>query len=272
MVLTDPVPVAVVLVVAVPAAFVVAYGASELRLASHLLRSRPDSVLETTEGGPVELRGEARPVRGTVEAPFSGADCLACVYEVEEYRSSGKSSSWQTIDSGEEYVPFLVDDGSASVLVEPPGADFRLSRDGRVEVEGGTRPPERIARYIDSDDDIDSQDTSIDLRVFELKTGNDRRFAEYRLDPGSEVHVLGIARHDTTVATRSGQVNAAVGVGEAILDPNRWVRLRHRFVGYPFLISDRSERRLGLKAALVGTASVLAGVGVVAAVLVFLRL
>lgn len=267
---TNPISVAVLAVVAVPAAFVVAYGASELRLAIHLLRSRPGSVLETTEGGPVELRGEARPVRGTVEAPFSGTECLACIYEVEEYRSSGKSNSWATIDSGEEYVPFLVDDGSASVLIEPPGADFRLSRDARLEVEGGTRPPERIARYIEADEEIDSQNTAIDLRVFELKTGNDRRFVEYRLDPGSEVHVLGIARHDTTVASRSGQVNAAVGVGEAILDPSRWIRLRHRFAGYPFLISDRSERRLGLKAALVGAASVLAGVGVVAAVLVFL--
>lgn len=270
MVLTDPISVAVVLVVAVPAAFVVAYGASELRLAACLLRSRPDTVLETTEGGPVELRGEARPVRGTVEAPFSGAKCLACVYEVEELQSSGKSNDWKTIDSGAEYVPFLVDDGSASVLVEPPGADFRLSRDGRVEVEGGTRPPERIARYIDSDEEIDTQNTTIDLRLFELETGNDRRFAEYRLEHGSEVHVLGTARHDTTVATRSGQVNAAVGIAETALDPSWWARFRHDLAGFPFLISDRSERRLGLKAALVGTASVLAGVGVVAAVLLVL--
>lgn len=248
----------------------VGYGASELRVAIHLLRSQPGSVLDATDSGPIELRGEARPADGTIEAPFSGADCLVCVYEVEEYRSSGKSSSWQTIDSGEEYVPFLLGEDSASVLIEPPGADFRLSRDDRIEIDGGTRPPERIARYIDEDEDIDSQNTSINLRVFELKTGNDRRFTEHRLDPGREAHVLGTARHDTTVATRSGQVNAAIGIDPAAIDPSRWARLRHRVFGYPFLISDRSERWLGLAAAFVGTGSILAGIAAVAAVLLWL--
>lgn len=270
MVSVDPFPAGALAIASAFALVAVSYGASELRVAAHLLRTRPASVLDATDGGPIELRGEARSARGTLEAPFSGTDCLVCVYEVEEYRSSGKSSSWQTIDSGEKYIPFLLSDGSASVLTEPPGADFRLTRDARIEVEGGTRPPDRIARYIESEDEVDSQDTSIDLGLFELTTGNDRRFVEYRLDPGSEVHVLGLARHDTTVATRSGQVNAAVGIDPDALDPSRWVRLRHRLFGHPFLISDRSERRLGITAALVGAGAVLAGVGAVAAVVLWL--
>lgn len=239
------------------------YAIGEFRLANRLLRVRPDSVFDATDGG-IELRGTAEPIDDGrfLRSPFTDRPCLVYEYEVEEYSSSGSNSSWRTIDSGVEYVPFRLADDSGSVLIEPPGADFRLERDARIDVDGGTEPPERIARFIEATDAVDCQNTTFDLRVFELKTGRDRRFTERLLVPGEEVHVLGTARYDTTVSRAPGQVNAAVGIDEAAVTDSRWRRVRHALFGDPFLISDSSERRLGLRAA----AGLVAGVIAIAAV------
>ena len=266
----DPIAIGILVLGSLASLGLLLYGVAELRLANYVLRSEPDSVLETTRGGPVELRGTAAPAVGTVRSPFTETPCLAYEYVVEEERESKNGADWTTVASGDEYRPFYLDDGSGSVLIEPPGADFRLEEDARIDVDGGTEPPAPIADFIARTDDVDCQNTSLDLRVFELETGNDRRFRERRLEVGAEVHVLGTARYDTTVSRKAGQVNAAVGAGEAATDARLGRRLRHRLLGYPFVVSDRTERGLGLRAGAIGLASIaaaaLAAVTVVAIV------
>lgn len=261
---TDPIFLLLFALVGAVALACLVYGVRELQFANHVLRSRPNSVLEATQGGPIELRGTANPAGGTLRSPFTDTPCLAYEYEVEEEYSTKNGTSWRTIDSGDRFVPFRLADDSGSVLIEPPGASVRLTAEDRVTVEGGTEPPAAIQRFIEANEDVDCQNTSMDLRIFELRTGSDRRFTERRLDVGEEVHVLGTARHDTTVSRRAGEVNAAVGIDEAALSDDRWVRLRHRLFGYPFVISDRSERSLGLRAALVGGGAIVGGLSLVA--------
>ena len=255
----DPVEIGIFVLGSLASLGLLVYGVGELRLATYVLRSRPDGVLETTDGGPVELRGTAEPAVGTVRSPFTRTPCLAYEYVVEEERESKHGTDWTTIASGDEYLPFYLDDGSASVLIEPPGADFRLREDDRIDVDGGTEPPEPIADFIARTDDVDCQNTALDLRVFELKTGNDRRFRERRLEVGEAVHALGTARYDTTVSSGAGQVNAAVGIGPDAIGSSLSRRLRHRLLGYPFVVSDGTERGLGLRAGATGIASVAAG-------------
>ncbi|MFC4543040.1 E3 ubiquitin ligase family protein [Halosolutus amylolyticus] len=265
MVAPSPSPVALVGLVVVAAGTLLAlvYGVRELRLASHVLRSRPDAVLDAPDGGPIQLRGTAKPAGGRVRSPFTDTSCLASEYVVEEARDSKHGRSWTTIASGERYVPFRLDDGSGSVLIEPPGADFRLEEHARIDVDGGRAPPEPIRAFIDRTEDVDSQNRRLDLRLFELRTGTDRRFRERVLEPGEEILVLGTARYDTTVSRRSGEVNAAVGIDERVLSDSRWIRLRHRLFGYPFVVSDSTERRLGLRAGLRGGGAVVAAVAVI---------
>ncbi|WP_436345842.1 E3 ubiquitin--protein ligase [Natronorubrum sp. FCH18a] len=244
------------------------YGIAELRLANRVLRSRPDAVLDTPNGGRVELRGTATSAGRLVRSPFTDTPCLAYTYGIEERRDSNNGTSWVTIASGDDYVPFRLEDDTGSVLIEPPGADFRLENDTRIDVDGGTEPPARIARYIEDSEDVDCQNSAIDLRLFELKTGTDRRFREWILESGEEIHVLGVARYDTTVSRDAGQVNAAVGIDEAALSESRLLRLRHHLFGDPFVVADSTERCLGLRAGAYGLGAViLAVVAVAAAVL-----
>ena len=240
-------------------AVALALGLRELRLAWRVLGNEPDSVLDAPDGGWVELVGTAQSDGGTIRSPFTDSECLVHEYEVEERRHDQHGPSWTTIATGRQSVPFRIEDDTGSARVEPPGADLRLSRERRITVDGGDRPPDPIARFIEADDRVDDQERSIDLRVIELETGKDRRFTERRLDVGEEVHVLGTARFDTTAGRRSGEVNAVVGLDEAALSGGRLRWYRHRLFGAPFLISDTGQRGTARRVALVGAAATLGG-------------
>jgi hypothetical protein len=219
------------------------YGLLQLWTAYRIYSRPPDDVMDVPSGGQIELEGTARPATGTVEAPFTGGECLVCDYEVEEYRSQGKGRSWQTIDEGRLVVPFLVEDGTGSVLVEPAGVRTNLSTAAEIDVDGGAEPPARIRRFIEATPDVDSENTSVDLKVIELNTGNDRRYVERRLDPGETVHVLGHARYGRDGLEYAGSVNALVGPrldGDA--DGSFVRRLRDRVGGPAFVVSDASGR------------------------------
>ncbi len=238
---------------------VLAYGLMELRLAWRILRTDPDAVLDAPNGGPVELVGVAERDDRTVRSPFTGTECLAYEYEVEQERHTRHGRTWERIASGREAVPFRLRDDTGSVLVEPPGADLRLGRAARITVEGGERPPEEIEQFIAADDRVDDQDRSIDIGPFELRTGKDHRFVERRLDVGEEVHVLGTARFDTSAARESGQVNAVVGIDRDALDRGRLGWYRYRIAGPPFLVSDSSERGTVKRIGVVGALAVAGG-------------
>ena len=256
----------------------VVFGARELVLAYRILSRDPDAVLDAPAGGPIELEGTVVADSDALSSPFTDTACVAYEYEVQEKRtrtqSTGKTTTtqtyWETIASGTEAIPFRLEDDTGNVLVDPTGADLRLSAERAVRVDGGTEPPERIARYIRDDDRVDDQNRSIDLRLFELQTGRDRKFVERRLDVGGPVHVLGYSQYDTTASREAGQVNAVVGAPESARSVSPWVRLRTRFVGPRFLVSDTSGRGAGFRIALPGLASALAGLVVLALALVIL--
>jgi hypothetical protein len=231
------------------------YGLHELWRSYRIYAREPDDVMDAPSGGRIELEGTARPAAGTVQGAFTGEESLLCEYAVEEYRSSGKSSSWQTIDEDTIAVPFLVDDGTGTVLVEPAGVRTNLSRDARIEVDGGAEPPARIRRFIEGNPDVDSENTSVDLKVIELNTGNKRRYVERRLDPDETVYVLGL-----------------VGPRLDADEDRSWVaRLQDRVAGREFVVSDADERGAAWRIAKPGLVALFIaalGVGVVALLLV----
>ncbi|WP_121822390.1 hypothetical protein [Halostella salina] len=167
------------------------------------------------EHGTVEVEGTAERHERSLVAPFSGEECLVCEYEVLELQSSGQSSSWNSIKQGGGSVPFAVSDGTGRLLVEPAGATLALD-EHVTRVDGGDRPPERIARWIEETPDVDSEEKTWDLRVIELKAGNDRKYVERRVDPGDAVHVYGTGEYRSW-SNAAGAVNAVVRDGSAPL-------------------------------------------------------
>jgi hypothetical protein len=227
-------------------------GGRRLATVYHILRNDPLPV-QALHGhrGPVEIVGRAdEGDDGTVEAPFTGSHCLAYTYEVEELRSRGKGQSWETLDDGMAGVDFVVDDGTGRVLVDPSGADISLESHS-VTVPPGTELPERLARFVAANENVDAQDRVIDLKVTQLEVGNKQRFTERRLDVGETVYVYGQATRGPSVEWGSNLVDALVGDGDATP---------------VFVISDTDERGTAWRIARGGLWR--AGIGVVAVAVV----
>lgn len=212
---TTPGGVAVVGGLALAGVLALAFAGRETGAVFRLLRGEETAVFDLTTGvtGPVRLSGHARQADGALEAPFTGTPCLAIRYAVLERRETRNGSSWVEVDSGVAAKPFLLDDGSESVLVEPDRVRLALDRSAEVAVDGGDRPPEQIREFVAESDDVDSEERSWSLFGLEIDVGDDRRYVEHRLDPGDAVTVFGEARDRQGLDTRSGQVNAVVTSG-----------------------------------------------------------
>lgn len=171
-------------------AVVTAVGVAYLRAYWKLRGIDPTDVIAVSadqEG--VELEGRAYPVGEAYQAPFSGTDAILCEWSAERYDTRGDDSSWRTIDSGQEYAPFLLDDGTGEIVVDPNGAEWTLDRDFDVQTDPESQPPLEIRRYL--------EDTSVDslYRTPEDERRTEkRRYRERRLDAGEEVYVYGPVR------------------------------------------------------------------------------
>jgi len=250
-------PLLVALVLLAVGGYLLYAGGSSLRTVGHILRNDPVPVRELHgHTGPVEVEGTARTADGeTVTAPFTGTPCLAYTYEVEELRSTGKSSSWRTLDEGMAGVDFVVEDDTGRVRVDPEGAEIRLG-DHTLRVGPGDELPERLARYVEQAEDIEKQDGSVDLGITELHLGNEQRFTERRLDRGESVYVFGQAARGPSTGWGSDPVDAVVSDGP----------------GTPvFVVSDTDERRTAWRFATDGLWRVAVGTVILAALLWFGR-
>jgi hypothetical protein len=189
-------------------------------LAVRLLRTSRVPVRELMEGTgrQVSLVGTAEAAAGhdPLVGPFSGRPSLVVGYEVEEERTSHDANTnttrrtWRTIDEGWAGVPFVLDDGTASVRVDPTDASFSVHLDESTRVAGGRTPPERIRTFIETNERVDSEGGGFDVGPLRLSSGRDRRYIEYRIETGDEVCVLGTPRADRGAV---GQVNAVVDGG-----------------------------------------------------------
>lgn len=174
-------------------------GAKKFGEAYRIHRNEPVSVREASrETGVDEFEGVVRPVDGEVfDAPFSGAPAVLSTYEVErrERRSGSSRSSrnrWRTETTGTIRRPFLVEDETGAVLVDPEGAAVDPADEPVEERTGGSLPEAVRLRLSTLTDELDLAD------VLAQEKSRTRRYSEGHIGPGDEVHVYG-----TQVAERT---------------------------------------------------------------------
>jgi hypothetical protein len=196
--------------------------------AYRVLTRDPLSVRDLSmQDGPIEVKGTAIAEDDqTVESPFTETACLAYEYEAQELKSSGQSSYWETLDEGSQSVPFILEDESGRVRVDPAGATLELE-DHTLRVSGGDEPPARIQQYIRETDEVERDTGSVDLLVTELDYGDDQRFIERRLDVGETAHIYGGVEPRQSGEWGSGLVDVVVTADETtdtyvISDSSEW--------------------------------------------------
>lgn len=186
---------------------------------------------DTTDAGAVSrtmdevaLSGTARPVDEPMSARFEDADTLLNSWQMAEY-SGGSGSGWVPQESGTDTEPFLLDDGTGAVLVDPEGAEWVIDVD-HTKVVDEDMPPRPIREFLAEVDRMPNAEKDGAVRK--------RRYREKRLDPGGDVFVYG--------PVKEGSVEGVPGpyVGTDSTDRNSEERVAMRlspsllpFVGDP---------------------------------------
>lgn len=204
-------------------------GGGLIRLRRWWVMRRLDPAGMTADSGLQEFEGTARPVDGTVTAPFSETESLICEWEIDRYQTNDDGSNWETVESGTESVPFDLEHTGPTVAVDPEGAQFLLGENDRFDTLDSEEVPPGVERY------LDHSTASIDVGPVELDLSGRLRFTERRLDPGDPSYVVGPV--ERAAAEPPGGSTARLSIDPA---GGGWLA---NLLDDPFVVSDAGEQQ-----------------------------
>lgn len=112
--------------------WILVFGTRQLRRGYRIFANDPVGAGEAhLEDGVVEVEGTAKPLGETLEGRYSGEPALVQSWRRERRRErtdddGNTRTSWDTVSSGEDAVPFSVEDGTGEVTVDPTGATLSV--------------------------------------------------------------------------------------------------------------------------------------------------
>lgn len=166
------------------------HGFNRLRR-KRLIENIPTSTIRGLAMGLVELCGEAK-AKTPLKSPLTKTDCVLYIYEIEEYRRSGKSGRWVTIASGNSFFcPFLLTDGTGNAMVFPKGAEIIMPLDYEFSTRFFRTIPQGLIEFMDSN--------NISYRSW-MGTRS-LRFKERFIKEGEPVYCLGSAKSPSNVTS-----------------------------------------------------------------------
>ncbi|QSW98324.1 hypothetical protein [Haloterrigena alkaliphila] len=172
-------------------------GVGRIRLARRLRAAGPIPLREVPDANRlVEFAGTARASdEGTLEAPVSGTACLAYTVQSRSRDETRPDATWTHDAAVSAGVPFVVDEGTDRVRVDPASAVLSLTDrpsaatawTDRADLSADVRDRLAGIGLPNAATDGDGADSSDDLREYR----EHREYREYRLEPGGDVHVYG---------------------------------------------------------------------------------
>jgi hypothetical protein len=199
------------------------WGFSELRT-KRLMQNIPVSTIRAMAPGMVEITGQAvnwQPLQG----PLTQETCVYFQYLVEQLVSSGKSSHWETILSGDsKKMPFFIQDETGTAMVISEGSSVVIPDDYHLETGLFSDVPQHVLDFV--------EDQGVSCKTF---FGFDKklRFTERNLKPGEKVFAMGTCQEAAILPPSppaGTSSTACVARGERS--------------GDIFLLSDESQQQL----------------------------
>ncbi len=154
----------------------------QLRKKKKLIEDIPTSTVRGLALGLAEVSGTAREFGKLLTSDFSKTPCVFYRYEVEEYRSSGKSGSWVTIAKHTSSEYFYLEDKTGRVLICPAGADLHVHTDRKYSNGIGAKDKDLFLAQLDS--------MGIKTQGI-LGFGRQLRCEEAYIVPGDELYAIG---------------------------------------------------------------------------------
>ena len=160
-----------------------------------LLQDTPTEKVRSAAVGRTELTGVGRPVGEPFRRPFGDGECLLATWEIEEWEEDHDDDhgggSWHTVESGTLIGPFLVDDGTGTMRVEPDDDVTLHIRDEhvhRVRVKPRQSEPAAVVDFLrnHTDEGVPPKG-GIEGFLF----GEDRRYTERYIPVEAELYLLG---------------------------------------------------------------------------------
>jgi hypothetical protein len=166
--------------------------------------------------GPILVGGSAEGAM-TLHAIFSGKPCFYYRTAVWRQEDPAREDSWENVAEETQGKPFILNDRSGCILVDPRSAVIDLQRDtyeeyGKTLLATGTDVPPALEQFLERN----KIDTSAALRV-----------EEYLIPPGAEIFVQGCAaaNPDLPVAgtpPRQKKVTPRDGAGKDPASPTKF--------------------------------------------------
>lgn len=155
----------------------------------------------------VRLSGLVVTTNERLRGPFTGTDCVAVQFGVEE-RGVGSYClpSWERIGGGRARTGFEVRGDGRQVAVGDDPSTVSLAPSSSVTVERGEEPPESVREYLRTTDEVTATGATSSTLLRRVAdrcsvtppkplsgrfSFGDRRYLERRLDPGDRVTVFG---------------------------------------------------------------------------------
>ncbi|MFD1594490.1 hypothetical protein ACFR97_02880, partial [Haloplanus litoreus] len=165
---------------------------------SALLRATAVSRIDgSPDGSLVRLSGTVEAGADTLDAPFSGVDCVALRSTVEERRFGAfLLPTYVTIDDPARSVAFAVRTPHAAIPVAAPLRTVVLDSAVVATVGPTESPPDRIAQYERETDGLPHETVfrsppAVVAPLARALSLGARRYSEQRASPGDEVTVVG---------------------------------------------------------------------------------
>ena len=216
-----------------------------------LIQNTPTARIRSMPMGLVEIQGKVVP-RSTLSAPFS---LRPCAYWEVDISTESRRGQWNVVHRGHSGHPFFVQDDTGVAMVMPDGADARINF-GVEEVCAGLSLPECYSQYMREEN----------LALRDLWQLSAIRFRERILEEGQGVYVLGTAMpRGRAVVVGEGEVLAATGTEDARahrvreLSEQAVAVVRRGEIQPTFIISQQSERELGMRLGLRAVAELTGG-------------
>ena len=214
-----------------------------------LIQNTPKARIRSMAMGLVEIEGTVEP-RSVLAAPFSGNACAFWEVDISTRTKNG----WRVVHRNASGHPFFIQDGTASALVYPQGAECKLMP-GVEEVCNGPMLPPCYADYLKEQH----------LPLLNLMSVGTMRFRERMIQDGQRVFIMGSAnpRPHAVALSDDDEIQATGTDGKpsrvAQLDEATAAVVRKGTNEPTFIISEESERALTLDLGLQSAAQLVGG-------------
>ncbi|MBN1502541.1 hypothetical protein JW930_03285 [Candidatus Woesearchaeota archaeon] len=165
-----------------------------------MIENTPTSKVRSLAMGRVEVYGNVVPDKNNVvKTPFSNQECVFCLWRIEEYKRSGKSSRWVIIKKGLKGGHFFIKDDTGIVLVDPNGARIEIPSSFQFETGIGKEPDKHIISFCEE----------IGLPHKGLIFNKKLKFIEQAIREDNKLYIMGYAGDNPYVEDGSAEKNEA---------------------------------------------------------------